>query len=63
MGNSKEMEELWIHRVLNVCVNDQSQTAELEKRGQRKERDRVMDKRRIQEWKGIKEKGAVIYSG
>lgn len=36
MGSSKEMEELWIHRALNVCVNDQSQLAELEKRGLRK---------------------------
>lgn len=36
MGSSKEMEELWIHRALNVCVNDQLQLAELEKRGLRK---------------------------
>lgn len=46
MGNSEEMEELWIHRALNVCVNDQSQLAELEKRRRRKGRDRVMDKRK-----------------
>lgn len=64
MGSGEEMEELWIHRALNVCVNDQSQLAELEKRGRRQGRDRVMDKRKIQEWRGIKERGqAVIYSG
>lgn len=57
MGSSEEMEELWIHRALNVCVNDQSQLAELEKRERGKERDRVMDKRKIQEWRGIEEKG------
>lgn len=64
MGSSEEMEELWIHRALNVCVNDQSQLAEPEKRGRRKERDRVIDKRKIQ-WRGIKENGGgeVIYSG
>lgn len=54
MGSSEEIEELWIHRALNVGVNDQSQLAELEKRGRRKERDRVMDKRKIQEWRVIK---------
>lgn len=37
------MEGLWIHRALNVSVNDQSQLAELEKRGWRRG-DRVMDK-------------------
>lgn len=63
IGSSEEMEELWIYRALNVCVNDQSQPAELEKR-RRKKRDRVMDKRRMQEWRELKEKGrAVIYSG
>lgn len=56
MGSSEEMEELWIHKALNVCVNDQSQLAELEKRRRRKERDRVMDKRKIQEGRGIKER-------
>lgn len=53
----EEMEGLWIHRALNVRVNDQSQLAELEKRGWRKEGDRVMDKRKIKERRGIKEKG------
>lgn len=59
MGSSEKMEELWIHRALNVCVNDQSQLAEPEKRGRRKERDGVMDKRKTPEWRGIKEKGAL----
>lgn len=36
MGSGGEMEELWIHGALNVCVNDQSQPAELERRVQRK---------------------------
>lgn len=36
MDSSEEMEELWIHRALNVCVNDQSQLAGLEKRKWRK---------------------------
>lgn len=59
MGSSKEMEELWIHRALNVCVNDQLQLAELEKRGLRKggEKYRVINKRKKQEWGGIRKKG------
>lgn len=60
MGSSKEMEELWIHRALNVCVNDQLQLAELEKRGLRKggkKKYRVINKRKKQEWGGIRKKG------
>lgn len=39
MGSSKEMEKLWIHGALNVCVNDQSEiTVELEGGGGRKKR-------------------------
>lgn len=59
MGSSKEMEELWIHRALNVCVNDQLQLAELEKRGLRKggKKNRVINKRKKQEWGGIRKKG------
>lgn len=30
MGNSEEMEELWIHGALNARFNDQSQLAEIE---------------------------------
>lgn len=44
MGSSEEMEELWIHRVLNVSVNDQSQLAGLGPVGREKERGRVRDK-------------------
>lgn len=42
------MEGLWIHRALNVCVNDQLQLAELEKRGLRKggKKYRVINKRK-----------------
>lgn len=39
MGSSKEMEKLWIHGALNVCVNDQSEiTVELEGGGGMKKR-------------------------
>lgn len=37
------MEELWIHGALNVCVNDQSQLAELEKRGREGRKERQSD--------------------
>lgn len=43
MGSSEEMEELWIHGALNVCVNDQSQLAELEKRGREGRKGRQSD--------------------
>lgn len=54
MGSSKEMEKLWIHGALNVCVNDQSEiTVELEGGGGRKKRGG--GGRKIQTWRRIKE--------
>lgn len=61
MGSSEEMEKLWIHGALNVCVNDQSQQAgvgeqRLEERKRESEGEKLRERRENQG-------EALIYSG
>lgn len=45
MESGKKTKEIWIHRALNVFVNDRSQLAELEERAERREQTRLMFKK------------------
>lgn len=63
MGSSKEMEKLWIHGALNVCVNDQSEiTVELEGGGGRKKRGGGEKNTDVEKNQGGRRE-LVIYSG